>query len=183
MAADEPLSIDKLVAIFATDVALSKKEIQVLLEELQRDYQNSGIELKSLASGFAFQTKAEYASWVARLWQEKPPKYSRALLETLIIIAYRQPVTRPEIEEIRGVAVNSSIIKTLLEREWIRTVGYKEVPGKPVLFATTPYFLDYFNLKTLADLPEQVLSLNFEQTTISTTIGEPDEIDQETVLL
>jgi segregation and condensation protein B len=153
MASDEPLSLDKLLAILSREVTLSIAEIRALIEELQCDYQDRGIELKQLASGYAFQTKSAYASWVGRLWEEKPPKYSRALLETLVIIAYRQPVTRPEIENIRGVAVNPNIIKTLLERDWIRVVGHKEVPGKPALFATTSHFLDYFNLKTLAELP------------------------------
>lgn len=156
MASDEPLSATKLATIFAMEVELPVKEIQNLLKELQAEYQeqNHGIELKQLSSGYAFQTKVEYASWVARLWEEKPPKYSRALLETLAIIAYRQPVTRPEIEAIRGVAVSSNIIKTLMDRDWIRIAGHRDVPGKPTLFITTSYFLDYFNLNTLSDLPK-----------------------------
>lgn len=154
MASDEPLSLEKIVAVFGVDIELSTKEIQEIIEELQQDYQDRSIELKRLSTGYAFQTKKEYAAWVARLWEEKPPKYSRALLETLVIIAYRQPVTRSEIEAIRGVAVSSNIIKTLLERDWIRTVGHRDVPGKPTLFATTTYFLDYFNLNNLSDLPK-----------------------------
>ncbi len=154
MASDEPLSLDKLLAILSVETVLSIAEVRKLVEELQQDYDGRGIELKLLSSGYAFQTRPVHTSWVARLWEEKPPKYSRALLETLVIIAYRQPITRPEIEAIRGVAVNTNIIKTLLERDWIRIAGHKEVPGKPALFATTSHFLDYFNLKTLAELPK-----------------------------
>lgn len=154
MASDEPLSLDKILTILSNEILITVSDVQKLIEELQQDYEGRGIELKLLSSGYAFQTRPQYASWVARLWEEKPPKYSRALLETLVIIAYRQPITRPEIEAIRGVAVNTNIIKTLLERDWIRIAGHKEVPGKPALLATTSYFLDYFNLKTLTELPK-----------------------------
>jgi segregation and condensation protein B len=154
MASDEPLSLDKLFTILSSDVVITVSDLRRLIEELQQDYEGRGVELKLLCSGYAFQTRPQYVSWVARLWEEKPPKYSRALLETLVIIAYRQPITRPEIEAIRGVAVNTNIIKTLLERDWIRIVGHKEVPGKPALLATTSHFLDYFNLKTLTELPK-----------------------------
>ncbi len=175
MASDEPLSLEKLMAIFAKDVMLTKQEILVIIESLQQDYQDRGIELKCLASGYLFQTKAQYASWVGRLWEEKPPKYSRALLETLVIIAYRQPITRPEIEAIRGVAVNANIMKTLQEREWIRTVGYRDAPGKPALFGTTPYFLDYFNIKTLEDLPKLENLTNAFEKAFMNTIGKHNE--------
>lgn len=154
MASDEPLPIEKLAAVFQPDIELSMEEIKMIIESLKEDYQERGIELKQLASGYTFQTHQDYACWVSRLWQEKPPRYSRALLETLAIIAYRQPVTRPEIEAIRGVAVSANIMKTLLEREWIRVMGYRDVPGKPSVYGTTKYFLDYFNLDTLEDLPK-----------------------------
>lgn len=154
MASDEPLSLDKILAIVSHDNVLSLNDLRKLIEGIQNDYEERGIELKLLSSGYAFQTRPQYAAWVSRLWEEKPPKYSRALLETLVIIAYRQPITRPEIEAIRGVAVNANIIKTLLERDWIRIAGHKEVPGKPALLATTSHFLDYFNLKSLAELPK-----------------------------
>jgi segregation and condensation protein B len=127
--------------------------IRVALAELQADYQDRGIELSEVASGYRIQVRSEYAEWINRLFDERPPRYSRALLETLAIIAYRQPLTRSEIEEIRGVGISSTIIKTLQEREWIRVVGHKDVPGHPELLATTREFLDYFNLKKLADLP------------------------------
>lgn len=163
MASDEPLSLEKLAAVFAEEIELS--EIRTLIQELQKDYDDRGIELKKLSSGYAFQTKTTYASWITRLWEEKPPKYSRALLETLIIIAYRQPITRPEIEAIRGVAVSSNIIKTLMDRDWIRIAGYRDVPGKPTIFGTTSYFLDYFNLNSLAELPK-LDSVDFFQNTL-----------------
>lgn len=154
MAASEPLGINRLMAMFEPDVVKPDRvRIRAALEELQEKYARSGIELKEVASGFRFQVRPEYAEWVNRLFDEKPQRYSRALLETLAIIAYRQPITRGEIEGIRGVAVSTGIIKTLLEREWVRVVGHRDVPGRPELLATTREFLDYFNLKHLSDLP------------------------------
>ena len=153
-ASSEPLSVDRIAALFAEDKHRpEKKEITLALQDVMNDYNERGIELKQLASGYQFQVKADLAKWVKRLWEEKPPRYSRALLETLVLIAYRQPVTRGEIEEVRGVGVSSSIMKTLLEREWVKVVGHRDVPGKPGLYATTKAFLDYFGLKSLADLP------------------------------
>ena len=127
--------------------------MRAVLKQLQQDYTNRGIELKEVASGYRFQARPDYAFWVNRLFDERSPRYSRALLETLALIAYRQPITRSEIEDIRGVSVNSSIIKTLQEREWIRVVGHRDVPGRPELLATTREFLDYFNLKKISELP------------------------------
>lgn len=202
MASDEPLSLDKLMDVFVLNDSsdnreeadqpavptetLSKSEIQALIEALQEDYQDRGIELKKLSSGYAFQTRSQYSIWVTQLFQTKPPKYSRALLETLALIAYRQPITRPEIEAIRGVAVSSHIIKTLLDRDWIRVAGHRDVPGKPTLFATTSYFLDYFNLHKLGDLPpleslSNLLSqMNMRQENIESTISTitPSEEDE-----
>jgi len=131
----------------------TKDEIRQVLKLLQDDYQGRGIELKEVASGYRMQVRQDYAAWVGRLWEEKPARYSRALLETLVLIAYRQPITRGEIEEIRGVSVSTQIAKTLLDREWIRVLGHKDVPGKPAMYGTTKEFLDYFNLKNLDDLP------------------------------
>lgn len=128
--------------------------IQAALHSIQMDYSTHAIELKQLASGYRFQIRAEFSSWVSRLFEEKPPRYSRALLETLAIIAYKQPVTRADIEEIRGVSVSSHLISTLLEREWIQNMGQKQVQGLPTLYATTKQFLDYFNLSSLAQLPK-----------------------------
>lgn len=153
MAADQPLSLEQLEQIFDDFERPARSLIRTVLSELVDDYQGRGIELAELASGWRIQARAQYGHRIARLWQERPQKYSRALLETLALVAYRQPVTRGDIEEIRGVSVSSSIMKTLLEREWIRIIGYRDVPGRPAMYATTRLFLDYFNLKTLDELP------------------------------
>ena len=153
MAADEPLDIKRLAALFTDEERPSNAEIASALTELAKDYAERGIELKEVASGYRVQVREEVNAWVARLWEERPQRYSRALLETLSLIAYRQPITRGDIEEVRGVSVRSSIIRTLQEREWIRVVGHRDVPGKPALFGTTKVFLDYFGLASLDDLP------------------------------
>lgn len=154
MVSEKPLSVTRLLSLFGQDSEeVDRSIIREALDELQQDYVGRGIELKEVASGFRIQVNGDYADWVNRLFDERPPRYSRALLETLAIIAYRQPLTRAEIEDIRGVSVSSSIIRTLQEREWIRIVGHRDVPGKPELLATTSEFLDYFNLKKLSDLP------------------------------
>lgn len=152
-AAGRPLSVDALLALFDEGERPGLPELRAALATLAAQCQGRGIELKEVASGFRYQARAELAPWLVKLWEERPPRYSRATLETLALIAYRQPVTRAEIEEVRGVTVSSSIIKTLLEREWIRVVGHRDVPGRPALFATTRGFLDYFNLKSLDELP------------------------------
>lgn len=152
-AADKPLSLDRMQELLALDASISKADLRKALTQLTEDYTARGIELVEVASGFRFQTRQEYADVVGRLWEEKPQRYSRALLETLALIAYRQPITRGDIEEIRGVAVSSNIMKTLMERNWIRIVGHREVPGRPAIYATTRQFLDYFNLKSLDQLP------------------------------
>ncbi|HEX4870668.1 MAG TPA: SMC-Scp complex subunit ScpB [Moraxellaceae bacterium] len=152
-AAGQPLNIEQLGFLFDEGDRPDNATMREALEALMKDYEGRGIELKEVASGFRFQVRQETGPWVSRLWEEKPSRYSRALLETLALIAYRQPITRSEIEEIRGVSVSSHIIKTLLEREWIRVAGHRDVPGRPALFATTREFLDSFNLKTLAELP------------------------------
>lgn len=148
-----PLSIERMRGLFEEDEVPSIDEVKAALESLKEDYQTRGIELKEVASGFCFQTREDMNLWLKNLWHEKPQKYSRAFLETLALIAYRQPITRGEIESIRGVSVSSNIIKTLLEKSWIRIVGHRDLPGKPALFATTQTFLDYFNLKNLEELP------------------------------
>ncbi len=144
------------------------QEIQAACEAIKEDYRFRPVELKQVASGYRFQVRKELSRWVSRLFEEKPPKYSRALLETLAIIAYRQPATRGDIEDIRGVGVSSSIIHTLLEREWIRVVAHKEVPGRPALYGTTKQFLDYFNITSLNELPTlqeiQELDLSLDTT-------------------
>lgn len=153
MASEQPLSIDQLLKLFDQNSLLSHQDIKQALQAISDDYQDRGVELKEVASGYRFQISQDLAPWIQKLWQERPAKYSRALLETLALIVYRQPITRAEIEDIRGVAVSTTILKTLMEREWIKVVGQKEVPGKPSLYATTKTFLDDFNLKSLADLP------------------------------
>lgn len=151
--AGRPLNLNQLLALFEEHERPEREALRAVLAELAVEWQNRGIELKEVASGFRFQVKQELAPWISRLSEERPPRYSRALLETLALIVYRQPITRAGIEEIRGVAVSSSIMRTLLEREWIRVVGHRDVPGKPALYGTTKKFLDYFNLKSLAELP------------------------------
>lgn len=153
LAAGEALSVDKLLSLFEEHERPEKKLVQDVLEEIQSDSNERGFALVEIASGWRFQVDPDLAQWVNRLWEDKPQKYSRALLETLALIAYRQPLTRSDIEEVRGVAVSSHIIKTLAEREWIKVVGHRDVPGRPSLYATTKQFLDYFGLKSLEELP------------------------------
>ncbi len=153
LAAGQPLPLERIAELFEEWERPARTEILAALVLLKSACEGRGIELVEVASGWRYQVRQEMAPWVGRLWEERPVRYSRALLETLALIAYRQPVTRAEIEEVRGVVVSTSIIKTLLEREWVRVVGHREVPGRPALFATTKRFLDYFNLKGLDDLP------------------------------
>ncbi len=155
-AADKPLSLDQLHRLFDDDSDRpAKPDINAALNAIAEACQapERGVELKQVASGWRFQVKEEVAPAISGLWEEKPQKYSRALLETLALIAYRQPITRGDIEQVRGVAVSSNIIKTLMERDWVQVVGHREVPGRPALYATTKAFLDYFNLKSLDELP------------------------------
>lgn len=154
LATDQTLSVIQLEGLFELDEERpTRDEIRQALHEMTDDYATRGYELKQVASGFRLQVRQEYATWVGRLWEERPARYTRALLETIALIAYRQPITRGEIEEVRGVSVSSNIIKTLLERDWIKVLGHKDVPGKPSLYGTTREFLDYFNLQTLDELP------------------------------
>ncbi len=153
LASARPLTVVHLAALFEDEERPANDMIRAALEDIQQDCSGRGYELVEVSSGFRFQVIQTVAGWVGRLWEEKPQKYSRALLETLALIAYRQPITRGDIEDIRGVAVSSNIVKTLLEREWVRVVGHKDVPGRPAMYATTRRFLDYFNLKNLEDLP------------------------------
>lgn len=153
MAAGKPLDIARIESVFEDDERPPRDQIKAALEEIESDCRGRGFQLKQIASGYRLQVNQELATWVNRLWEEKPKRYSRAMLETLSLIAYRQPLTRGDIELVRGVAVSSDIIKTLQEREWVRVVGYRDVPGKPALYATTKQFLDYFNVKSLEHLP------------------------------
>ncbi len=156
MAADEPLTTDRLVKLFKRgEVPLDelREAVKEALTVLDEECEGRGYELKRVASGYRYQVRQEYSEWVSRLWEEKPPRYSRALMETLALIVYKQPVTRGDVEQVRGVAVSQNILRTLLERGWIRVVGTRDVPGKPAMYGTTKAFLDYFNLKSLSELP------------------------------
>jgi segregation and condensation protein B len=153
LAAGRPVSIDQLLELFEEAQRPPAEEVSAALADLQQSYQGRGMELREVASGWRVQIRPQYADVVSRLWQERPSRYSRALLETLALIAYRQPITRGEIEDIRGVTVATTIMRTLHERGWIRVVGHREVPGRPELLGTTREFLDYFGLKSLDDLP------------------------------
>lgn len=153
LAAGKPLDLDTLSTLFPEGEAPERADMRKALLALTADYADRGIELIEVGSGYRVQSRPELTEWLSRLWDERPSRYSRALLETLALIAYRQPITRGDIEEVRGVAVRTNIIRTLQEREWIRVVGHRDVPGKPALFGTTKVFLDYFNLKSLDNLP------------------------------
>lgn len=184
MAAESALNIDRLLLLFGLDEEEkpTRDQIKEVLEMLQTECEGRGVELKRVASGYRYQTRTEVQPWVARLWQEKPPRYTRALLETLSLIIYRQPITRGEIEEVRGVSVSSNIIKTLLEREWIKVMGHKEVPGRPALYGSTKQLLDYFNLQTLNDLPSLSELADLDQEHPELDLGAPEEGDDQAKL-
>ena len=153
LVAGKPLPLKRMAALFPKDSVPTNDELKQAIAELETDYADRGVELKQVGKGYRFQSREKYSEWVSRLSEERPARYSRALLETLAIIAYRQPVTRGDIEDVRGVSVSTDTVRTLLEREWIREVGHRDVPGKPVLFGTAPGFLEHFNLTSLSDLP------------------------------
>ncbi|MEQ8485423.1 MAG: SMC-Scp complex subunit ScpB [Pseudomonadales bacterium] len=179
MAADEPLSVDQLAKLFAhgeLDSEAGRAQIRDTLTTLEAEAEGRGYELARVASGYRYQVRQELSEWVSRLWDEKPPRYSRALLETLALIAYKQPVTRGDIEAVRGVAVSQNIMRTLLERGWIRVVGQREVPGRPSLYGTTRAFLDYFDLRSLDQLPplNEIRSM-VEPLIVQEVMGDDDE--------
>lgn len=175
MAAGQPLSIDRLLALFEEADRPERKSIREAIEKIQADYADRGIMLNEVASGYRIQVRPAYGEWVSRLWQERPPRYSRALMETMALIAYRQPVTRGEIEEIRGVSVSANIIRTILERGWARVVGHRDVPGKPEMFGTTREFLDYFDLKSLDELPTLGEIQDFDNLNVELDLEAPGE--------
>ncbi|HEX3848436.1 MAG TPA: SMC-Scp complex subunit ScpB [Steroidobacteraceae bacterium] len=179
LAAGRPLTMDELVGVFDERDQSSAEEVRTAIAALRADYETRGLELKEVASGYRIQIRAAVAEPVSRLWQEKPAKYSRALLETLALVAYRQPITRGEIEQVRGVAVNPNIVKTLHERGWIRVVGHRDVPGRPELLGTTREFLDYFGLKKLDDLPTlaQLKELEALRVQLSLPGADPQEAE------
>lgn len=180
---DNPLSIIQLMDYFDLEDQVNRQDIKEAISSLQGDYQERGIELKEVDRGYRFQTRDNYKSWIVKHWAEKTPKYSRALLETLAIIAYRQPTTRAEIEDIRGVSVSSNIIKTLEERGWIRVVGHKEVPGRPSMLGTTREFLDYFNLKSLNELPALSELIDINELNLSLDLSEEENSRVKEVLI
>lgn len=182
LAAGNPLSPTQLLALFGEQETLTHEDISRALAELQADCENRGIELVEVASGFRYQIRNDVHAWVARLWTERPSRYSRALLETLALIAYRQPITRAEIEQIRGVAVSTHIVKTLEEREWVRVVGHRDVPGRPALFGTTRGFLDYFNLKSLDELPALGDIRDIDELDPQLALGPPGETASEALI-
>lgn len=169
LVAGEPLTIERMLSLFPAESQPSRQELGHALEALEKDYEGRGIELKRIERSYRFQTREKYSEWIARLYQERPPRYSRALLETLAIIAYRQPVTRGDIEEIRGVSVSTELFRTLLVREWIRQVGHRDVPGRPALYGTTRKFTEYFNLTGLDELPPLAEMRNLDE--ISKELG------------
>lgn len=187
--ADRPMTADAIRKLFNRDDRPDIKDVKAAIKELQEEVADRSYDIKEIASGFRLQVKQDFAPWILKLWEEKPPKYSRATLETLAIIAYRQPVTRAEIEDIRGVAVSSTIIKALQDREWIKQVGHRDVPGKPGLYATTKQFLDYFNLKKLEELPtlaeikdlDEITERLSEQLPSETEITAEEETDSQTI--
>ncbi|MEO7068114.1 MAG: SMC-Scp complex subunit ScpB [Rhodanobacter sp.] len=186
LASTQPMTLQQLESVFNEDDAVSREDVAKALEALGNDCAGRGVELKEVASGFRYQVRQEVHPWISRMWTERPSRYSRALLETLALIAYRQPITRPEIEQIRGVVVSSNMIKTMEEREWIRVVGYRDMPGKPALFGTTRAFLDYFNLKSLDQLPPlsdirdmEDPQLRFDQTPLPARVERNLSIDPE----
>lgn len=175
ISADGPLSLDRMVKIMAEhEAAPDKRSLRKAVEVLQDECAARSIELKEVASGYRYQVRQDYSFWVSRLWEEKAPRYSRAMLETLSLIAYRQPITRGDIEDVRGVAVSSYIVKTLMERDWIQVIGHREVPGRPALYATTRGFLDYFNLKSLEELPSLKELQNLESLHPELRLVDPD---------
>ena len=181
LAVNKPLSIDKILKVFDEENRPDKTEVQKALQQLAIETENRGIELKEVASGWRYQVKVVYKDWVKKLWEEKPQRYTRAMLETLALIAYRQPITRGEIEDIRGVAVSSAIIRAMQERDWIRVVGHREAPGRPAMYATTRQFMDYFNLKNLDELPPLLALKQLDGADEATLSEKITEINKNTV--
>lgn len=175
LAAGRPLSIDQLQSLFDGRTAPEKPEIRAAIAALGEDYEPRGIIVGEVASGFRLQIKSTMADRLQKLWEERPPRYSRALFETLALVAYRQPITRGEIEEVRGVSVSSNIIRTLMERDWVRVVGHRDVPGRPEMFGTTRGFLDYFGLKRLEDLPPLADLADWESLRVQLNLPEVED--------
>jgi segregation and condensation protein B len=181
LAAGRPLTVDQLQMLFDGRMAPEKSEIRQAIATLNEEYEGRGILISEVASGFRVQVRSVMADQLQKLWEERPPRYSRAMFETLALVAYRQPITRGEIEDIRGVSVTSNIVRTLLEREWVRIVGHRDVPGRPEMFGTTKYFLDYFGLKKLDDLPPLADLSDWESLRVQLNLPEVEEdVSEET---
>ncbi len=178
LAAGRPLNIDQLRGLFDGRMAPEKSEIREAIAALNEEYEERGIIISEVASGFRVQVKPTMADRLQKLWEEKPPRYSRALFETLALVAYRQPITRGDIEEIRGVSVSSNIMRQLLERDWVRVVGHRDVPGRPALFGTTKAFLDYFGLKKLDDLPPLADLSDWESLRVQLNLPEVEDVGE-----
>ncbi len=181
LAAGRPLTVDQLQKLFDGRMAPEKSEIRQAIATLNEEYEGRGILISEVASGFRVQVRSVMADQLQKLWEERPPRYSRAMFETLALVAYRQPITRGEIEDIRGVSVTSNIVRTLLEREWVRIVGHRDVPGRPEMFGTTKVFLDYFGLKKLDDLPPLADLSDWESLRVQLNLPEVEEdVSEET---
>ena len=178
LASGKPLTLEQLLGVFADGEKPERDQLRQAIVDLQEDYADRGVELVQVASGYRIQVKQAMEPWVSRLTEEKPARYSRALLETLALIAYRQPITRGEIEDVRGVSVSSSIVKTLQEREWVRIVGHRDVPGRPAMYGTTRQFLDYFNLKGLDDLPTLMELRDIDTINVELALTMPGEVSE-----
>jgi len=178
LASGKPLTLEQLLGVFGDGEKPERDQLRQAIATLQEDYAERGIELVQVASGYRMQVKQTMEPWVSRLTEEKPARYSRALLETLALVAYRQPITRGEIEDIRGVSVSSSIVKTLQEREWVRIVGHRDVPGRPAMYGTTRQFLDYFNLKGLDDLPTLMELRDIDAINVELELAMPGEVTE-----
>jgi segregation and condensation protein B len=174
-AAGRPLTLDQLLGVFGEPSEQpSRDQLRAAVKVLESELSGRAVQLKSVASGWRVQVRQDYAEWVGRLWEERPTRYSRALLETMALIAYRQPITRGEIEDVRGVTVSTSIMKTLLDRQWVRIVGHRDVPGRPALYGTTREFLDYFGLQSLDELPTLAELRDLDSLNVELDLGDPD---------
>lgn len=174
-AAGRPLTLDQLLGVFGEPAEQpSRDELRAALKVLESELSGRAVQLKAVASGWRVQVRQDYAEWVGRLWEERPTRYSRALLETMALIAYRQPITRGEIEDVRGVTVSTSIMKTLLDRQWVRIVGHRDVPGRPALYGTTREFLDYFGLQSLDELPTLAELRDLDSLNVELDLGDPE---------
>ena len=183
LAAGRPLTVEQMQLLFDDGSTPDKSQIRQAISTLNDEYADRGITIAEVASGFRMQVKAAMANRLQKLWEERPPRYSRALFETLALIAYRQPMTRGEIEDIRGVSVSSNIVRSLLEREWIRVVGHRDVPGRPAMFGTTKLFLDYFGLKKLDDLPPLADLSDWESLRVQLNLPAVEDSDEQQVEL